>query len=102
MKEIRAKYIEFKKIPFPKGLTGMEIKKIDLVLLDSDTAGLIDKFISHGKLNQNDKKNLNICFKELLIVVEKLKGNEREYFNILKDMVNLIIENNKKNEYGIS
>lgn len=42
MNQIEEKYQEFKSQPFPDGLAGEEILGIDLVMLDADTAGLIE------------------------------------------------------------
>ena len=72
---------------------GDEIMGIDLVLIDSDTAGLISKYIgSRGQLSGDDKRILNHCYSDLKAVVKELSGADRQYFARLQNIAGLIIE----------
>ena len=80
-------YNEHLKTSFPDR-RGDEEMGIDLVLIDSDTAGLISKYIgSHGQLNTDDNKALNHCYFDLKTVVKELSGLDR-----LQNIAGLIIE----------
>lgn len=83
--------------PFPEDLAGEEIKGIDLVMLDSDSAAIIDKYISHkGYLRKEDIKNANECSGELGIVKDILKGSRKEYFEGIYNMLQEILESMEK------
>ena len=93
MIDIASLYNELIKIPFPDNLNGQEIIGIDLVLLDSDTAGLIDKFVSYkGQLNRKDFDILQQCYNDLRIVVRELKGLDRQYFATWLNITNRTID----------
>lgn len=93
MNDIAILYNEFIKIPFPDNLGGQEIIGIDLILLDNDTAGLIDKFISYkGQLNNKDFDILKQCYNDLKIVVRELKGLDRQYFATWLNIANRTID----------
>lgn len=73
-------------------MRGEEIFGIDLVLIDSDTAGLISKYIdTRGHLTNYDFRLLNHCYSDLKIVVKELKGEDRQYFDRLQKMAGQII-----------
>jgi len=93
MKKIKALYDDFIKIPFPNDLKGIEIDGIDLIILDSDTAGLIDKFINHDyQLKNSDRKKLLQNLSEIEKIKGELNENERIYFSLLIDIIKLINE----------
>jgi hypothetical protein len=92
MDEIVKLYNEHLTTPFPDR-RGDEILGIDLVLIDSDTAGLITKFISYrGQLSIDDIRILNHCYSDLRRIVKELSGTDRQYFAQLQNIVGLIIE----------
>lgn len=92
MDDIAKLYREHLTATFPDR-RGDEIMGIDLVLIDSDTTGLISKYIgSHGKLSSADCKILKQCFSDLKIVVNELSGADRNYFARLQNIAGLIIE----------
>lgn len=66
---------------------------IDLVLIDSDTAGLISKYIaSRGHLSEDDKRILNHCYSDLKTIAKELSGADRQYFARLRNIAGRIIE----------
>lgn len=84
---------EFLEMPFPEGLRGEEIQGIELVLLDSDTNGFIDRFISNrGRLNRYEFKLLQVCIHELGIVTKELNGYGRLYFSTLWTLTSRVAE----------
>jgi hypothetical protein len=98
MDEIKKIYDEHLRTSFPD-LRGEEIHGIDLVLIDSDTAGLISKYLSHrGQLTEDDFRIINYCYSELKLVVKELDGINRQYFARLQNIAGLIIDDIKKNK----
>ncbi|MEQ8241150.1 MAG: hypothetical protein RIA69_18190 [Cyclobacteriaceae bacterium] len=100
MNDIKEKYQEFRNEPFPEGITGEEIHGIDLVMLDADTAGLIEKFIGYNyKLTGTDFDLLKRLSVELKTVTKELDGQSRTYFstlwNIADRVVRALIETNR-------
>lgn len=101
MTNIKTLYADFLKIPFPDNLSGEEINGVDLVLLDSDTAGLIDKFIRHdSQLDTNGFYILRQCCIELELVEKEVQGQQKEYFmtllNIARQINKCLTNKNKK------
>ena len=72
---------------FPDGYRGAEIKGIELVMLDSFTAGCIDSYYTKsGNSRPLDPKNHQIladCAKDLKVVVPELQGYPKQYFERL-------------------
>lgn len=92
MDEIVKLYNEHLTTSFPDR-RGDEVMGIDLVLIDSDTAGLISKYIgSRGQLSSDDSRILNHCYSDLKKVVKELSGADRQYFARLQNIAGLIIE----------
>lgn len=92
MTNIEEKYQEFYNMPFPRGLAGEEILGIDLVLLDSDSAGLLDKYIGYkGKLSRSDFELLERLNLELKSVTKELKGIGRNYFSTLWNLTDQVV-----------
>ena len=91
MDEIVKLYNEHLTTSFPDR-RGEEVMGIDLVLIDSDTGGLISTYIgSRGKLHGNDYKILKHCYSDLKTVVNELTGGDRQYFARLQNIAGLII-----------
>jgi hypothetical protein len=92
MKDIENKYREFCNFPFPEELTGEEILGIDLVMLDADTAGLIDKYVSNrGSLTKLEFALLERLNMELKSVTKELIGIGRTYFSTLWNLSDQIM-----------
>jgi hypothetical protein len=92
MDEIVKLYNEHLTTPFPDK-RGDEIFGIDLVLIDSDTAGLISTYIgSRGQLSGDNIRILNHCYSDLKTIVKELSGTDRQYFARLQNIAGLIIE----------
>ena len=91
MKSITEKHQTFIKLPFPEKLAGKELLGIDLISLDTFTAGLIDKYITrNGNLSSSDSKLLDKLNIELKSVLKELDGIEKTYFSCLWSLVNQI------------
>lgn len=92
MTTIEEKYQEFYKFPFPEEVHGEEIFGIDLVMLDADTAGLLQKYIDYkGKLSKSDFKLLERLNHELKTVTKELKGIGRTYFSTLWNLSDQVV-----------
>ncbi|CAD5253479.1 MULTISPECIES: hypothetical protein [unclassified Imperialibacter] len=91
VKEIQLLYNRHTEAPFP-ATQGLEVMGIDLALIDSDSAGLIAKFLSQkGHLSQDDFRILHHCFSDLKVVVKELESEPRLYFSNLLNIVGQII-----------
>ena len=87
MEEIIHLYDQHLTTPFPDR-RGEAISGVDLVLIDSDTAGLVDKYIrSRGHLGAADIRILNHCYPDLKTVVKELSGDDHQYFARLQNIV---------------
>ncbi|BDD01474.1 hypothetical protein [Persicobacter psychrovividus] len=92
MNDIKEKYQEFRNEPFPEGIAGEEIHGIDLVMLDADTAGLLEKFIGYNyKLTRTDFDLLKRLTVELKTVTKELNGQSRRYFATLWNLADRIV-----------
>ncbi len=92
MNDIKEKYQEFRNEPFPEGIAGEEIHGIDLVMLDADTAGLLEKFIGYNyKLTRTDFDLLKRLTVELKTVTKELNGQSRRYFATLWNLAERIV-----------
>ena len=92
MNDIKQKYQEFRNEPFPEGIARKEIRGIDLVMLDADTAGLIDKFIGYNyKLTGTDFDLLKRLLVELKTVTKELDGQSRTYFSTLWNLADRVV-----------
>jgi hypothetical protein len=72
--------------PFPSE-EGKEVLGIDLVLLDSDTMGLVSQFITNkGLLTVERIIMLEHCFSDLKKIVIQLDKKEKLYFTSLIEL----------------
>lgn len=95
MDEIIHLYDQHLTTPFPNR-RGDEILGVDLVLVDGDAAGLVDKYIrSRGQLSADDIRILNHCYSDLKTVVKELSGADKQYFARLQNIVGLMLEKPK-------
>jgi len=77
--------------PFPS-VRGQKIKGVDLVMIDSDTRRLAEKFISRkGVLSADEIKILDICYSDLKLIVPELQKFERQYFASLRQLAGEIL-----------
>jgi hypothetical protein len=78
---------------FPRGLGGEMIDGIDLVLLDSDTAGCVLTFIQNdGKLDVWRTAILGLCYRDLTVVTGQLSDEGKERFSRLETLANLVLK----------
>ena len=79
--------------PFPKGYGGEEIDGIDLALLDTETVGCIYTYVTNGgRLDSWRTQILQSCLDDLTAVTQKLDGNALGYFNELKIIAKLVLQ----------
>jgi hypothetical protein len=101
MEEIQKLYNQHLNNSFPD-LRGEEINGIDLVLIDSDSAGLVQKFFANkGRLNEEEIRTLTHCYNDLKVVVRELEAKSRLYFSNLLNIVGQVIElGNSRSTHG--
>lgn len=82
--------------PYPTGYRGVDIKGIDLVMLDADTVGCITTYYGRfGDVKKLDPKRQNIlklCRDELTVVVEETESYAKEYFQNLLTLTSIVLE----------
>ena len=92
MIELKEKYQEFLELAFPERLGGQEIDGVDLVLLDTSAAELLEKYIlSKGKLTSSDWKLLQQLNSQLKVVKSQLESSASIYFERLSCLTNLAL-----------
>jgi hypothetical protein len=85
MSEIEEAWDEFQSVPFPEGCVGLEVEGVELASLDTFAAGCIEAFVAGGgRLDPDRLSVLRQCSGELGLVVEKLDGEARSYFERLR------------------
>ncbi|GAC1446818.1 MAG: hypothetical protein NVSMB56_09120 [Pyrinomonadaceae bacterium] len=77
---------------FPSNCSGVEIRGIDLVRIDSDIAGCVSTFLTRGRLDQSQKETLYYCNDCLDVVILELQGYEGWYYRQLKSLTSAIME----------
>lgn len=84
---------EFERMPFPEKLAGADVNDICVTSLDSATAGIISGF--DGSLSQSRKEILSSCLEELDKILPELDGEERDYFQFLKEISIKVMKESK-------
>jgi len=90
--EIRKLWQEYSSVGFPKGYTGKEINGIDLPLLDAELTGCIRMYMSGMALDVPRVKALRERLIDLNGILLLLEGEEVPYFNRLRELANLILQ----------
>jgi hypothetical protein len=78
--------------PFPKGLTGVDVNGIDLVLLDSSIAGCVDTYVDSDALNLFQTAMLGLSYRDASFVVPILNKEAAAYFFRLERLAELILK----------
>ena len=81
-------------VTFPKGYGNKEVKGIDLPLLDAEIAGLIH---NGGKLEFERVKSLRKRLIDLNNIILLLDRDELIYFELLRKLANLILQEVENN-----
>jgi hypothetical protein len=78
---------------FPEGYGGREINGIDLPLLDAEIAGCIQRYVhTSGELDPRRMELLRKSLTELNTIVLLLDSEELIYFNRLRNLANLVLQ----------
>lgn len=94
MKDIEESWNEFLEKPFPEDCVGLEVEGVELISLDTFSAGCIDTFIANrGSLDAQRILTLKDCLPELDKVVKHLKGDAKNYFEHLRLMSEEVLRN---------
>jgi len=81
---------------FPSNCRGVDIRGVDLLMLDSDVAGCVSTFLMQGRLEQNQTEALYYCDECLDVVNLELEGYEGWYYRQLKALTSAIIDFRRK------
>lgn len=88
--EIKFRFHEY--VPFPEGLGGEEINGVELVLADTDSAGLIDTFIRlKTGLDPVQYDSLLKVRNDLATIIHGLPPHGKAYFQARLDLVEQIL-----------
>ena len=89
--EIKQKWNEFYEAPFPKEAYGLD--ELDLVSLDSFSAGCISVYVGNGgKLDGERRDCLRRCVNDLEQALHKLDGETHVYFDSLLSLSNTVLD----------
>ena len=78
---------------FPKGYGGKESNGIDLPLMDAEIAGCIHMYMNNGaELDSQRIRSLRERLIDLNAIVLLLDSEELIYFNRLRELANLILQ----------
>jgi hypothetical protein len=81
MDDLVTRWQDFQAKPFPRECAGREIQGIDLVALDTFTAGCISTYIERkGQLDTQRRTILQTCIQDLQTVTAQLQGVDQAYF----------------------
>jgi hypothetical protein len=96
LEHIKTIFDRIYKEPFPSE-KGKEILGVDLVLIDSDTIGLVSRFIGcKGHLLESEIKMLETCLSDLNKIVPELEKNEKQYFASLRHLAKDTLDYSKR------
>jgi hypothetical protein len=77
----------------PRGCVGQEIDGIDLMSLDSFTAGCVSTFLERGgKLDSRRLAVLGQCYRDLRYVIPGLEPRSRRYFERLETLAGEVLK----------
>jgi hypothetical protein len=77
--------------PFPRGLAGIRINDIELVLLDSGISGCVSTFLGNGTLEPWKIALLGLAFKDLFVVLPAINKIGSIYFRLLGRLADLVL-----------
>jgi len=81
---------------FPKDYGGRKLNGIDLSLLDAEIAGCIHMYVNHGTLEFRHLETLSNRLIDLNTIVLLLNREELVYFNRLRTLADLILQEVKR------
>jgi hypothetical protein len=76
----------------PKGYDGKTTNGIDLSLLDAEISGCIHMYVNHGSLAYRHLETLSDRLIDLNTIVLLLDKDELTYFNRLKTLADLVLQ----------
>jgi hypothetical protein len=91
--EILKLWQQYSSAAFPKAYSGKVINGIDLPLLDAEIASCIHMYMYKGtEIDSRRAKILRERLIDLNAVVLFLDGEELQYFNRLRELANLVLQ----------
>jgi len=96
--EVKSRFDELSRMPFPKGLGGEEVNGVELVLVDAEAAGMVQTIIKTKTISPAQYEALLAVHHDLNKVISDLPTHGRLYFQMLIDLVGGILLMNKKDE----
>jgi hypothetical protein len=94
--EILALWKQHATAPFPKGYGGRTVNGMDLSLLDAEITGYIRMYINEAGLDYRKLQSLQERLIGLNATILLLDGEESTYFNRLRELANLVIQETGK------
>ncbi len=77
---------------FPKGYGAKQIGGIDLALLDAEISGFVRQYINTANLELQQIRTLRDRLIDLNTVMLLLEGDQLTYFNRLRELANLVLQ----------
>ncbi len=96
--DIKRQYIEFENVPFPVGLGGKEINGVEVVMIDTYAAGLINSYAhSNTELSPSQYVLLMEVWNDLNMIMDDLPEYGKAYFQTLYHLVEEVLRLSKEN-----
>ena len=90
--KIEALWQEYSAQPFPKDLVGKDVAGVDMMSLDTFTAGCVDTYWKRGKLDLCRTAILGLCYRDVGVAVASLNGRSKDYFAQLELLARLVLQ----------
>ena len=91
-KVIEELWKEHEAAAFPASCRGVDVRGVDMTMLDADVAGCVDTFVSGRKLNLFQTAVLGLCYRELADVLPALDGEAKAYYARLDRLAGLVLK----------
>ena len=92
MDELRRFWKEHVEEGYPDGYRDKDIAGMSLILLDTETEGIVSQCLGGARLGPQQTAILLRCHRDLAVVRQKLTGPARNYFDRLARMAAIVLE----------
>ena len=94
--QILALWREHSSAVLPTGYNGKKLNAMDLSLLDAEIAGCVHRYVNQGTLEFRELETLSNRLIDLNTIVLLLDNEEMAYFNRLRTLADLVLQEVKR------
>ena len=93
MDDLKTLWREHREAVFPPRCRGRELGGIELVMLDADIAGCVERFLATAELDAQYAALLGRCYRDASLVARQLtEAHEQVYFARLERLAATVLE----------